>query len=43
MQAPPWAKAHSPWANAAMQHGNATKSKNLLTLPRAVRPHVLGG
>jgi hypothetical protein len=26
-----------------MQHGNATKSKNLLTLITAVRPHALGG
>jgi hypothetical protein len=26
-----------------MQLGKATKSKNLLTLPRAVRPPVQGG
>jgi hypothetical protein len=39
----PCAKAHSPWTNAAMQHGNATKSKKLLTLPRAVRPPTPGG
>jgi hypothetical protein len=39
----PWAKAHSSWTNAAMQLRNATKSKNLLTLPRAVRPPVQGG
>jgi hypothetical protein len=26
-----------------MQHGNAPKSKNLLTLPRAVRLPVQGG
>jgi hypothetical protein len=40
---PPWAKAHSPWTNAAMQHGNAAKSKILLTMPRAVRPPSQGG
>jgi hypothetical protein len=34
----PWAKAHSPWTNAAMQHGNAAKSKILLNMPRAVTP-----
>jgi hypothetical protein len=38
-----WAKAHSPWTNVVMQHGNATKSKNLLNLPRAVRPPSPGG
>jgi hypothetical protein len=39
----PWSKAHSPWTNATMQHGNAIKRKNLLTLPRVVRPPALGG
>jgi hypothetical protein len=39
----PLSQSTLPWTNAAMQHGNATKSKNLLTLPRAVRPPVQGG
>jgi hypothetical protein len=34
MHAPPWAKAHSPRTNAAMQQGNAAKSNNLLNMPR---------
>jgi hypothetical protein len=38
MQAPPKPKEHSPWTNATMQHGNAIRSKNLLTLSRAVKP-----
>jgi hypothetical protein len=30
----PLSQSTLPWTNATMQHGNATKSKNLLTLPR---------
>jgi hypothetical protein len=32
-----------PWTNAAMQHGNATKSKIMITLLWPVRPPAPGG